>query len=130
MFVALSLDDEDRPLFLNMQVTQNFKQASDKRFANAHIEKGSTIRSESFRSYPPTLSEEYVLNTQPNVHNSVPLHWLHTIISNANAFVIGTYHGLPRDNLQSYLDEFYFRFSRRQFNGRIFDRLVVAIANS
>lgn len=58
------------------------------------------------------------------------LHWLHIIVSNAKAFISGTYHGLPKDNLQSYLDEFCFRFSRRSFGPLLLDRLVLAIAGS
>jgi len=37
------------------------------------------------------------------------------MVGNAKAFILGTYHGLPKDNLQSYLDKFCFRFSRRSF---------------
>jgi hypothetical protein len=37
------------------------------------------------------------------------LKWLHTMISNAKAFIGGTFHGLAPKHLQSYLDEFCFR---------------------
>jgi hypothetical protein len=43
------------------------------------------------------------------------LHWLHTVLSNAKAFVGGTFHGLDSKHLQSYLDEFCYRFNRRKF---------------
>ena len=54
------------------------------------------------------------------------LKWLHTIISNAQAFVVGTYHGLPKKNLQAYMDEYCYRFSRSKFGADLFDRLTVA----
>ena len=130
VFVALSLVDKGNPQFLKMKVTQNLKKASVKKFANAQIEKGSTVRADGFRSYPPALSEDYALETQPYNPKAAPLHWLHTIVGNAKAFILGTYHGLPRKNLQSYLDEFCFRFSRRFFNGHLFERLAVAVALS
>ena len=41
------------------------------------------------------------------------LHWLHKAISNLKAFLLGTYHGRCTQ-LQSYLDEFCFRFNRRK----------------
>ena len=44
--------------------------------------------------------------------------------------ILGTYHGLPKDNLQSYLDEFSFRFSRRTFGTRLTQRLILAVAQS
>ncbi|MBS4021605.1 MAG: transposase, partial [Dethiobacter sp.] len=54
------------------------------------------------------------------------LKWLHTIISNAKAYIAGTYHGLGPRHLQSYLDEYSFRFNRRKFKGQLFNRLLNA----
>lgn len=130
VFVSLSLDDDGRPRYLSMQVTGNLKQASVKKFAQAHIEKGSTIHADAFRSYPPALEQEYKLEAQHYDPTTAELHWLHTIIGNAKAFIMGTYHGRPKENLQSFLDEFCFRFSRRFFHGHLFDRLALALACS
>lgn len=130
VFVAASLDDDDRPQHLCMQLTQNLKQASVKRFANRCIRKGSVIRSDDYCSYPPALCDDYTLETKPYDPSTGQLHWLHTIVGNAKAFILGTYHGLPKQNLQSYLDEFCFRFSRRFFYGQLFDRLALAIVSS
>ena len=47
------------------------------------------------------------------------------MISNAKAFILGTYHGLPKKYLQAYLDEYCFRFSRRDFGPRLLERLVL-----
>ena len=52
------------------------------------------------------------------------LKWLHTIISNAKAFVLGTFHGLKTDDLQLYLDEFCYRFNRRYIPHLMFDKLI------
>lgn len=128
VFVSLSLDDDGRPKHLSMQVTGNLKQASVKKFAQAHIEKGSIIHADAFQSYPPALEDDYKLETQPYDPATRELHWLHTIISNAKAFINGTYHGRPKENLQSFLDEFCFRFSRRFFHGQLFDRLALAVS--
>ncbi len=46
------------------------------------------------------------------------------------AFISGTDYGLPKDNLQSYLDEFCLRFSRRSFGPLLLDHLVLAIGLS
>ena len=43
------------------------------------------------------------------------LHWLHIVVGNAKACILGTCHGLSKDHLRSYRDEFTFRFSRRTF---------------
>ena len=60
--------------------------------------------------------------------NSGLLHWLHIVISNVKAFILGTYHGLPKKHFQSYLDEHSFRFSRRGFGGALVERLSLSIA--
>jgi len=130
VFVAVSLKDDEKPMHLCMQLTKNLKQARVKRFANEHIQKGSTIRADAYRSYPPALTRDYSLKVQPYDPKTSELHWLHTLVSNAKAFILGTYHGLPNKNLQFYLDEFCFRFSRRFFFGQLFDRLAFAVASS
>lgn len=50
------------------------------------------------------------------------------MISNAKAFILGTFYGLPKKNLDLYLSEFCFRFNRRNMN--LFERLVVAVCCS
>ena len=47
---------------------------------------------------------------------------------NAKAFILVTYHGLPKGNLQAYHDEF--RFSWRSFGPALLDCLVFAISVS
>ncbi len=130
VFVAVSHDDAERPQHMCMQLTQNLKQSSVRIFARCHIQKGSVIRSDDFRSYPPALRKDYTLQTQPYDPTTAQLQWLHTLVGNVKAFIMGTYHGLPKDNLQAYLDEFCFRFSRRFFYGQLFDRLALALADS
>ena len=129
VFVALSLDIQGNPHYLKMRVTSNIKQASVKKFAHAAFADGSIIRSDGYRSYIPAL-EGYTHEHSPYDPDSGLLHWLHIIIGNAKAFILGTYHGLPKANLQSYLDEFCFRFSRRSFGGALLERLAFAITFS
>jgi len=129
VFVALSLDELGNPRDLKMQVTENIKQASVKRFARSTFSEDSVIHSDGYRSYIPAL-ENYIHEHKPYDPNSGLLHWLHIMISNAKAFMLGTYHGLRKDSLQPYLDEFWFRFHRRSFGGALLDRLALAIGSS
>lgn len=129
VFVALSLDIQGNPRYMKMRVTSNIKQASVKKFAHAAFADGSIIRSDGYRSYTPAL-EGYTHKHSPYDPDSGLLHWLRIIIGNAKAFILGTYHGLPKANLQSYLDEFCFRFSRRSFGAALLERLAFAITFS
>jgi len=129
VFVALSLDAHGNPQHLKMLVTKNIKQASVRRFAHDNIETGSTIISDGYRSYIPALVN-FNHQHKPFDPRSGMLHWLHIMISNAKAYIQGTYHGLPKVYVQSYLDEFCSRFSRRGFGPALLDRLTLAVAVS
>jgi hypothetical protein len=78
------------------------------------------------------LITQYAINVKnallfaPKQH----LKWLHIVVSNAKAFILGTYHGLDSLHIQSYLDEFCFPFNRRFFSTRLFNRIVNACAFS
>ena len=54
------------------------------------------------------------------------LKWVNIMVSNAKAFILGTYHGVMGKHLQKYLDEFCYRFNRRFWPGQGFDRLLRA----
>ena len=117
------------PLYAKMRVTQKIKRACVKKFAQAAFAQGSTIHSDGYRSYIPAL-KDYTHEHKPYDPNSGLLHWLHIVISNAKAFILGTYHGLPKKHLQAYLDEYCFRFSRRDFGPRLLERLALAVGTS
>ena len=129
VFAAVSLDERGNPRHIKMQLTQDIKRMSVKKFAQAAFAPGSIIHSDGYRSYIPAL-ESYTHEHKPYDPDSGLLHWLHIAISNAKAFILGTYHGLPEKNLQSYLDEYCFRFSRRDFGPRLLERLALAVGLS
>ncbi len=54
----------------------------------------------------------------------IVLPWVHRIFSNLKVWALGVYHGLRRRHLQSYLDEFVFRFSRRRTRHAAFRSLL------
>ena len=56
--------------------------------------------------------------------------WTHILMPNAKAFILGTSHGIGKKHLQAYLDEFCYRFNRRNWESQLFDRLVTACINS
>ena len=128
VFVAVFIDKKGRPKYLKMQTTDNIQQRSVRKFAQANIQAEATIISDVYRSYIPALKD---YKHEHGVYNpdAGMLHWLHTMIGNAKVFILGTYHGLPKKNLQEYLDEFCYRFNRRHFPN-LCDRLTNAIALS
>ena len=125
VLVGLSLNSKGHPAFLKIKVVPNLKGTTLTEFAKLNLLEHTSISSDSYSSYK-VLSADYLhcpQNFDPE-NNPNHLKWLHIIISNAKAFIMGTYHGLGEKHLQSYLDEFSYRFNRRSFKGELFNRLI------
>jgi transposase-like protein len=132
VLVGVSLNNQGAPQYVKMKVIPDVKGKTLVDFAQNHIEPGTTINSDAYRSYNALAEEGYVhqpikFNVKDNPDH---LKWLHTMISNAKAFIGGTFHGLAPKHLQSYLDEFCFRTNRRNFEGQLFNRLLAACAST
>ena len=72
------------------------------------------------------LKDKYLHQYEVFDADSEMLRWLHIVIGNAKSFVMGTFHGLGSKHIQCYLDEFCYRFNRRNFHSEIFARLLSA----
>ena len=51
------------------------------------------------------------------------LPWVHIAISNAKRLLLDVHHSIGEEYLQSYLDEFCYKFNRKYFNS-VFDRVL------
>jgi len=126
---ALSLDTQGHPEYVKMRVMKDLTKETIVEFVEGNIAEGSVINTDGYRSYVAALAEgryrhqpkKYDLKEHPD-----HLKWLHQIIGNAKAFIVGTYHGLREKHLQAYLSEFCYRTNRRHFEGQIFNRLLNA----
>jgi hypothetical protein len=61
-------------------------------------------------------------------HEVLP--WIHRVFSNLKTWALGVYHGLRAKHLQAYLDEFVFRFNRRQTRHAAFASLIAIAAKT
>ena len=126
--VALSKSATEGPKYVRMHVIDRVTIAEIQRVATEYVATGSTIISDGHSSYK-RLEELGYKHVSQDYNKSNPeefLKWLHVMISNAKAFIDGTYHGLDSRYLQSYLDEFCYRFNRRQNPNKLFSRLLNA----
>jgi hypothetical protein len=96
-------------------------------FVGANIEAGATARTDGWRGYPgaPGVTHEPRVVGPMAAHVVLP--WTHRVFANLKRWALGVYHGLRRQHLQSYLDEFVFRFNRRHTRHAAF-RSLLAIA--
>jgi transposase-like protein len=97
-----------------------------------HIKENQTIKTDGFSVY--SVVEKAGHKHKREVVRGKKAHevmkWTHILISNAKAFILGTFHGIGKKHLQAYLDEFCYRFNRRNWELQLFDRLVTACVNS
>lgn len=98
--------------------------------AQRSIRPRSEIHSDALGSFRTALQGTYVHHYQVFDKNSGALRWVHTPISNVKAFLLGTYHSLGKKHVQSYFDEFGFRFNRCFWPDQLFPCLVCAVAAS
>jgi transposase-like protein len=128
--IALSKDERNHPAFLRIQVVDQVTIEEIKRVTRACVKSGSHIVSDGHRSYKPLTEIGYTHDSEAYYKSDKNdfLKMLHNIIGNVKAYIQGTYHGLGSKHLQSYFDEFCFRFNRRFNPNEIFDRLLNACA--
>ena len=127
--VAVSLTAEGHPQFLKVQLSK-LDAASVAAVAQQTIRPGSEIHSDAFNGFRGAFHEGYTHRFQRFDKDSNTLRWVHTLISNIKSFLLGTYHGLGKKHLQSYFEEFAFRFNRRFWPDQLFPRLLHAVAVS
>ncbi|MDR0302974.1 MAG: IS1595 family transposase [Treponema sp.] len=130
---ALSVNEEGCPEFLKMEILNDITGQSIRDFTEKHIQEGSIIRSDKYSSYKKAFEDRLYIHEAERFgieENPEHLKWLHQVIGNVKAYIVGTYHGIGEKHLQAYLDEFCFRFNRRQFSGQLFNRLLNACMNS
>ena len=124
--IGLSMQD-DRPAFLKMKVLPVLNAEELSGFTLDNIDPDATVITDAFPGYRGL--EDIVFKHEALVYSQQPeefLKWIHTVIANAKAYIMGTYHGLSSRHLQAYLDEFCFRFNRRFKPEELFSRTLAA----
>lgn len=69
----------------------------------------------------------YVKMTHIDAHTVLP--WVHKTISNAKRNFLGVHHSIGRNYTQNYLNEFCFKFNRRDESLDLFDRILNVAVN-
>lgn len=116
---------------VRMAVIPDFKSITLKAFVQQNVASGSTIYTDGLKSFTgfEQMGFRHMPHTQPlqsdlrkGSKSVVPL--ADRAIGNLQQWLIGTYHGVSREQLQVYLDEFVFRHNRRQTPMAVFQTLL------
>jgi transposase-like protein len=116
---------------VRMAVIPDFRKATMTPFLTQNVDTGSTIYTDGLKSFAG-LEEagfKHIARTQPRrtalrkgAKSVVPL--ADRAIGNLKQWLIGTYHGVSRAQLQVYLNEFVFRHNRRKTPMAAFQTLL------
>jgi len=121
--------------FAKMQLLDNVDSNHVQAALQRHVRSGQSIKSDGLPVFNIVKKighehEPEVVYPKQGPPNYDALKWVNILVSNAKAFILGTYHGVTKKHLQRYLNEFCYRFNRRFWTEQGFDRLLLACARA
>ena len=114
--------------YIKMQLLDDLcKETTNKKIEKAIDPKSSAITdgANNYNDLQDKLTDHTAVVIELKKDTSKILPWVHIAISNAKRLLLDVHHSIGNDYLQSYLDEFCYKFNRRYFDS-VFDRVVVA----
>lgn len=119
---------------VKMIIMNDLQADSINKEVEAVVDKNTIVLSDAYKGYnklEAIIKQHDSINTSnlKEVHKVLP--WVHSAIGNAKKILQGIHHSNGKDYLQNYLDEFCYKYNRRNFGEKLFDRLLLAcIENS
>ena len=105
------------------QIIENGSSASFLPFFEAHISKDAEVITDEWTGYNP-LKKEYPKLKQIPSKSGKNHPDMHIHIMNLKGWLRGIHHHCSKDRLQGYLEEYHFRYNRRNNMETIFDTLI------
>ena len=90
----------------------------------ANVKTGTTLLTDGHRSYPGLADYRHDPRTVGKMAAHVVLPWVHRVFSLMKRWGLGTYHGLRRKHIDTYLNEFVFRYNRRFYRHVSFETML------
>ena len=128
---AVEVDQRGRPGRLRLARIEDYSAKSLHLFVERSLAPTTIARTDGWSGYQGVGNTIPGLNHQPHTIGPMAAHivlpWVHRAFSNLKTWGLGVYHGLRAKHLQTYLDEFVFRFNRRRNRHSAF-KTILAIA--
>ena len=113
---------------IKMQVINDLKSNTITNIVKEQVDKSAQLITDDSTSYyklkEHVQSHEAVVVEPDMIPTLLP--WVHIAISNAKRLLLDVHHKLKNEYLQYYLNEYCYKFNRRYFGDKIFDRLLIA----
>jgi transposase-like protein len=103
--------------------------ASIEAFVNANVKRGATLLTDGHKSYPGLTGYRHDPRVVGKMAAHIVLPWIHRAFSLLSRWSLGTYHGLRRKHVDTYLNEFVFRYNRRYYRHVSFETLLALAAD-
>lgn len=121
--------DKTRPKYLKVSVVKSLSSNDTDYEVRKMVDAAATVITDGKACYNVlkkhcVAHEEIVVKNKKEVPKIFP--WVHKAISNAKKKILGLHHQVKDDYMQNYLSEFCYKFNRRFFGIRLFDRLIIA----
>ncbi len=111
------------------QVIDDASSKSFKPFFETYISKDATVVTDEWNGYIP-LKKSYPNLSQRPSNDGKGFPQMHIHIMNIKGWLRGIHHHCSKERLQGYLDEYHFRFNRRNQMDTIFDVLLRRMVNN
>lgn len=110
------------------QVIEDASSLSFRPFFEKYISKDAKVVTDEWKGYLP-LKDKYQIE-QRKSENGTSFPQMHIHIMNIKGWLRGIHHHCTKERLQGYLDEYHFRFNRRNNMDSIFDILIRRLMNN
>jgi hypothetical protein len=118
--------------FIKMKIIENLKKETTKQKVKTNVDTKASATTDGANNYNDIkqhLDDHQAIVIQDKTKTSEILPWVHIAISNAKRLLLDIHHSTGIDYLQSYLDEYCYKFNRRYFKS-IFDRAIIAVVTN
>jgi hypothetical protein len=127
---AVEVGDGNKPGRLRLAGLTDYGADSLNEFIARNIAATSTAKTDGWAGYTSVPVNDHDPHVIGAMAAHVVLPWIHQMFSNIKGWARGVYHGLRRKYLQTYLDEFVFRFNRRRTPHAAFRSLFAIALNA
>ena len=90
----------------------------------ANVKAGTTLLTDGHASYLRLTGYRHDPRVVGKMAGHVALPWIHRVFALMKRWGLGTYHGLRRKHVETYLNEFVFRYNRRFYRHVSFETLL------
>lgn len=97
-------------------------------FIQANIKPGATLLSDGHQSYLGLKGYKHDPRVVGSMAGHVVLPWIHRVFSLMKRWGLGTYHGFRRRHIDTYLNEYVFRYNRRFYRHVSFETILGLVA--